>query len=49
MMVRGVARVEPVGEASAHLATRYEHYALHPPEDEAIVLDPRRILWWTWQ
>ena len=49
VMVRGVARVEPVGEASAHLAARYEQYALHPPEDEAIVLDPRRILWWTWQ
>jgi PPOX class probable F420-dependent enzyme len=49
VMVRGVAHVEPVGEAGAHLATRYEQYALHPPEDEAIVLDPQRILWWTWQ
>jgi PPOX class probable F420-dependent enzyme len=49
VMVRGVAHVEPVGEASASLAARYEQYREHPPEDQAIVLQPRRILWWTWQ
>jgi PPOX class probable F420-dependent enzyme len=49
VMVRGVAHVEPVGGASAHFAARYRQYAVRPPEKEAIVLHPRRILWWTWQ
>ena len=35
------------GEHPSHQLVRRS--ALHPPEDEAIVLDPRRILWWTWQ
>ena len=49
VMVRGVAHVEPVGEASASFAARYEQYARRPPDGEAIVLQPRRVLWWTWQ
>ena len=49
VMVRGRARIEPVAEASVHFVTRYPQYADHPPKDEAIVLEPRRLLWWTWQ
>jgi PPOX class probable F420-dependent enzyme len=49
VMVRGRANIEPVGEVCAHFVARYPQYADHPPQDEAIVLQPRRLLWWSWQ
>ena len=49
VMVRGRANIEPVGKARAHFVARYPQYADHPPQDEAIVLQPRRLLWWSWQ
>ena len=49
VMVRGVARVEPIGAARADLIERYPQYADVGVGDEAIVITPKDILWWTWE
>jgi PPOX class probable F420-dependent enzyme len=48
VMVRGVARFEPLGDAAALLVDRYPQYEEVPPGDDAIVITPERISWWTW-
>jgi PPOX class probable F420-dependent enzyme len=49
VMVRGRARIEPPGAASAVLAARYPQYAERPPAGEVIAISPERIAWWTWR
>ena len=49
VMVRGVARVEPIGDAAAQLIERYPQYADVGVGDEAIVITPSDIVWWTWE
>ena len=46
VMVRGDARIEPPGSATAELVQRYPQYRRDPPSGEVIALRPRRILWW---
>jgi PPOX class probable F420-dependent enzyme len=54
VMVRGVARMEPVGDDPARdaaldaLRAKYEQYASMPLDGPVIAIEPRRINWWTW-
>ncbi|CAN5680651.1 TIGR03668 family PPOX class F420-dependent oxidoreductase [soil metagenome] len=49
VMIRGIARLEPPGTATAELVERYPQYRDDPPRGEVIVVRPERLLWWTWK
>jgi PPOX class probable F420-dependent enzyme len=49
VMVRGTARIEPVGSADRELVARYPQYEDVFVGSEVIVVEPRTVLWWTWE
>ena len=50
VMIRGQAHVMPIGSASDALRRRYPQYTDEiTPGERAIVLQPSRISWWTWE
>jgi PPOX class probable F420-dependent enzyme len=48
VMVRGVARLEPLGATAGLLVARYPQYEETLAGDDAIVITPAHISWWTW-
>ena len=49
VMVRGLARMELIGDAAAQLIERYPQYADVGTGDEAIRITPKEIVWWMWE
>lgn len=48
VMVKGLASIKPGGDA-AGLAERYAQYREDPPQGPLLVVEPRRVTWWTWE
>jgi PPOX class probable F420-dependent enzyme len=49
VMVKGTARLDAPGSASAELAARYVQYRDRPPGGPVIAVRPHRVVWWTWE